>query len=81
MEVACGFVVFGGRCRRNGQHPQHRGKEPMHDQNSPEHREVKTPTEARQGEVAKGAPMRKVLLISIALTVVAFLVIYFSFAE
>jgi hypothetical protein len=53
----------------------------MHDQNSPEHREIKTPTEARQGEVSRGAPMRKVLLISVGLTVVAFLIIYFSFAE
>jgi hypothetical protein len=52
----------------------------MHDQHSPEHREVKTPTEARQGEVSRGAPMRKVLVISVALTVVAFLVIYFAFA-
>ena len=48
---------------------------------SPEDREVKTPTEARQGEVAKGAPMRKVLLISVGLTVIAFLVIYLAFAE
>jgi len=53
----------------------------MPDQHSPEHREVKTPTEARQGEVAKGAPMRKVLFISVGLTVVAFLVIYFAFAS
>jgi len=53
----------------------------MHDQHSPETREVKTSTEARQGEVSKSARMRKVLLISVALTVVALLVIYFSFAE
>lgn len=50
----------------------------MHDQHS---REVKTPTEARQGDVSRGAPMRKVLVISVALTVVAFLVIYFAFAS
>lgn len=48
---------------------------------SPEHREVKQPTEARQGEVSKGAPVRKVLVISIALTVLAFLIIYLVFAS
>lgn len=52
----------------------------MPDDPTVEHREVKTPTEARQGEVSKGAPMRNVLLISTALTVVAFLIIYFVFA-
>lgn len=53
----------------------------MHDQHSPEHREVKTATEARQGEVSRGAPVRRVLLISVSLAVVALLVIYFAFAE
>ena len=53
----------------------------MHDDPSIDHREVKTPTEARQGEVSRGAPMRKVLVISTALTVVAFLIIYFVFAS
>ena len=53
----------------------------MHDQHSPEHREVKTPTEARQGEVSRGASVRKVLMISVSLAVIALLVIYFSFAE
>lgn len=46
---------------------------------SPEDREVMQTTKARQGEVSKGAPMRKVLLISIALTVIAFLIIYLAF--
>jgi hypothetical protein len=53
----------------------------MDNDQSPEHREVKTPTEARQGEVAKGAPMRRVLLISIALIVIAFLIIYLAFVS
>ena len=51
----------------------------MSNEDSPEHREVKQPTEARQGEISKGAPMRKVLVISIALTVLAFLIIYMAF--
>ena len=51
----------------------------MDNDQSPEHREVKRPTEARQGEVTKGAPMRRVLLISIALTIIAFLIIYLAF--
>ncbi|HSM18999.1 MAG TPA: hypothetical protein VK844_01345 [Hyphomicrobiales bacterium] len=51
----------------------------MSDGDSPEHREVKQPTEARQGEVSKGAPMRKVLAISLALTVIALLIIYLAF--
>ena len=53
----------------------------MSDDNTPEHREVKQPTEARQGEVSKGAPMRKVLVISVALAVIALLMIYFAFAS
>jgi hypothetical protein len=53
----------------------------MSNQDSPEHREVKEPTEARQGEVSKGAPVRKVLVISVALAVVALLIIYFAFAS
>jgi len=53
----------------------------MHNDRSVEHPEVKTPTEARQGQVSKGAPIRRVLMISIALTVVAFLIIYLAFAE
>lgn len=53
----------------------------MENEHSHEHPEVKTPTEARQGEVSKGAPMRNVLVISIALIVIAFGIIYFAFAE
>jgi hypothetical protein len=48
---------------------------------SPEHREVKQPTEARQGEISKGARVRKVLVISLALAVVALLIIYFALAS
>ena len=53
----------------------------MSDRGSPEHREVKQPTEARQGEISRGAPMRKVLVISIVLTVIAFVIIYLAFAS
>jgi hypothetical protein len=81
MGVACGLVVFSGRYGATAITRIFAGKIPMHDQHSPEHREVKTATEARQGEVSRGARMRKVLSISVALTVVALLVIYFSFAE
>lgn len=52
---------------------------PMPNDDSPEHREVKQPTEARQGEISKGAPMRNVLVISIALAVIALLIIYLAF--
>ena len=53
----------------------------MPNDDSPEHREVKEPTEARQGEISQGAPVRKVLVISVALAVVALLIIYFAFAS
>ena len=53
----------------------------MVDKHSPEHREVKTTTEARQGQVSPGAPVRKVLITSVSLTVIAFLIIYFFFAS
>ena len=53
----------------------------MADKHSPEHREVKTKTEARQGQVSPGAPVRKILVISVSLTVIAFLIIYFVFAS
>jgi hypothetical protein len=53
----------------------------MANQHSPERPEVKTKTEARQGQVSRGAPVRKVLVISVALTVIAFLIIYFVFAS
>jgi hypothetical protein len=51
------------------------------DHHSDEHPAVKRPTEARQGQVSKGAPIRKVLVISVSLTVIAFLIIYFAFAQ
>jgi hypothetical protein len=53
----------------------------MSKDDSPEHREVKQPTEARQGEISKGARVRKVLVISLALAVVALLIIYFALAS
>lgn len=53
----------------------------MDKDHSNEHPTVKRPTEARQGQVSRGAPIRKVLVISISLTVIAFLIIYFAFAE
>lgn len=53
----------------------------MSHRDSPEHREVKQPTEARQGEISRGAPMSKVLVISTIATAIAFLVIYLAFAE
>lgn len=53
----------------------------MDNDHSDRHPAVKRPTEARQGQVSKGAPIRKVLVISVSLTIVAFLIIYFAFAE
>lgn len=44
-----------------------------------EDREVKRTTEARQGEVGKGGPMRWVLFVSLALVIVAFVIIYLAF--
>ena len=51
----------------------------MGNEHSPEHREVKTPTEARQGEVSKGAPMKWVLIVSTVLAALALLIIYLFF--
>ena len=53
----------------------------MDKHNSNEDREVKGTTEARQGEVGKGAHMRWVLLVSIALVVIAFVIIYLTFVS
>jgi hypothetical protein len=44
-------------------------------------REVPAGPEARHGEVSRQARMRKVLAISVSLTVVALLIIYFAFAS
>lgn len=51
----------------------------MHDDKSTEHREVKGTTEARQGEVSKGAPMKWVLIVSTVLAALALLIIYYFF--
>lgn len=53
----------------------------MHDEHSPDHREVKGASEARQGEVSKDGRVRRVLAISVALTVAALLIIYLAFAS
>ena len=53
----------------------------MNNKRSNEHQEVKRPTEARQGQVSKGAPVRTVLVVSVSLAVIALLIIYFAFAE
>jgi hypothetical protein len=53
----------------------------MQPDQSSEDREVKTPREARQGQIIRGGAMRRVLFISIALVVIAFLVIFFVFAS
>lgn len=53
----------------------------MDNDRSHEHQEVKRPTEARQGQVSRNAPVRTVLVVSVGLTVIALLIIYFAFAE
>jgi hypothetical protein len=53
----------------------------MQPDQSSEDREVKTPREARQGQIIRGGAMRRVLMISLALVVIAFLVICFVFAS
>jgi hypothetical protein len=53
----------------------------MQPDQSSEDREVKTPREARQGQIIRGGAMRRVLMISLALVVIAFLVIFFVFAS
>lgn len=52
----------------------------MRDDN-PEDPEVKRTTEARQGQVSKGAPIKWVLIVSTVLAALALLIIYLSFAE
>jgi hypothetical protein len=51
----------------------------MHDDKSTEQPEVKQTTEARQGEVAKGTPMKWVLIVSTVLAALALLIIYLFF--
>jgi hypothetical protein len=51
----------------------------MHDDKPTEDREVKRTTEARQGEVAKGQPMKWVLIVSTILAALALLIIYLFF--
>jgi capsular polysaccharide biosynthesis protein len=46
---------------------------------SSEDREVKMTTEARQGEVSKGAPMKWVLIVSTVLAALALLIVYLFF--
>jgi hypothetical protein len=53
----------------------------MHDDKSTEDRKVKSTTEARQGEVSKGAPIRWVLVVSTVLAALALLIIYLLFAS
>jgi hypothetical protein len=53
----------------------------MQPDKSSEDREVKTPCEARQGQIVKGGAIRRILVISLALVVIAFLVIFFVFAS
>ena len=48
----------------------------MHDDKDPE---VMRKTEARQGEVSKGAPMKWVLIVSTVLAALALLIIYLFF--
>ncbi len=50
----------------------------MHDDKSTDP-EVKRKTEARQGEVGKGAPMKWVLIVSTVLAALALLIIYLFF--
>lgn len=51
----------------------------MNDEPSSEDHEVKRTTEARQGQVSRGAPVWWVLVISTGLTALAFLIIYLVF--
>lgn len=51
----------------------------MHDDKSTEQPEVKRTTEARQGEVAKGQPMKWVLIVSTVVAALALLIIYLFF--
>jgi hypothetical protein len=53
----------------------------MQPDKSSEDREVKTPREARQGQIIRGGAIRRVLVISLALVVIAFLLIFFVFAS
>jgi hypothetical protein len=53
----------------------------MQDKHTSEDPAVKRPTEARQGRIVRGGAVRRILMISLALVVVAFLVIYFAFAS
>jgi hypothetical protein len=76
MRPASVLVVGDGRTGRIDRHQQ---GTIMPEDDSPEHREVKQPTEARQGEISKGARVRKVLVISLALAVIALLIIYLAF--
>jgi hypothetical protein len=53
----------------------------MEEKHTSEHPAVKRPTEARQGRIVGGGAVRRILMISLALIVVAFLVIYLAFAS
>ena len=53
--------------------------DPMRDDNSNEDPEVKRTTEARQGQVSRGAPIKWVLIVSTLLAALALLIIYFFF--
>lgn len=51
----------------------------MHEDKRTEDHEVKRTTEARQGEVGKGAPMKWVLIVSTVSAALALLIVYFFF--
>lgn len=51
----------------------------MHDDKPTEEPKVKRKTEARQGEVSRGAPMKWVLIVSTVLAALALLIIYYVF--
>lgn len=53
----------------------------MDNEHTRDDREVKRTTEARQGEVSKGAPMWTVLVISTVVAAIALLIIYLVFVS
>ena len=63
--------VSGRQCKRDG--------DPMRDDKPTEDTEVKRTTEARQGQVSKGAPITWVLIVSTVLAAVALLIVYLFF--
>jgi hypothetical protein len=79
MAASSGFVAVTGRHAAAGDANDIGAI--MEDEHTPEKREVKQPTEARQGEVSKGKPMWWVLVISTVTAALVLLIIYLLFVR